>query len=106
MADSAKPMADAGWRHLRVSITPNVWAMGVVSLLNHASTEMVYPHLPLMGGSYRGIFWGWPASPRRSVSWSSWPACGRSSLPKSLRRAGRSSPFVHTIHGSRDSCSS
>ncbi len=47
MADSAKPMADVGWRHLRVGITPNVWALGVVSLLNDASTEMVYPLLPL-----------------------------------------------------------
>ncbi len=47
MADPVRPVAGVGWRPRRLAITPNVRALGVVSLLNDASTEMVYPLLPL-----------------------------------------------------------
>ncbi len=40
-------MAATRWRPLWGGITPNVRALGVVSLLTDASTEMVYPLLPL-----------------------------------------------------------
>ncbi len=47
MADPVRSVAGAGWRPLRLAITPNVRALGVVSFLNDASTEMAYPLLPL-----------------------------------------------------------
>lgn len=47
MADQTRPMALAkGWG-VGAAITPNVRALGVVSLLTDASTEMIYPLLPL-----------------------------------------------------------
>lgn len=46
-ADSAPPVTPAkGWA-LGAGITPNVRALGAVSLLTDTSTEMVYPLLPL-----------------------------------------------------------
>jgi MFS family permease len=46
-ADPAQPITLArGWG-LGAAITPNVRALGVVSLLTDASTEMIYPLLPL-----------------------------------------------------------
>ncbi len=47
MSDPAQPMVLAKGRGLGAAITPNVRALGVVSLLTDASTEMVYPLLPL-----------------------------------------------------------
>jgi MFS family permease len=47
MADPARAVAGVGWRPLGRAITPNVRALGVVSLLTDASTEMMYPLLPL-----------------------------------------------------------
>ncbi|MBI2457643.1 MAG: MFS transporter, partial [candidate division NC10 bacterium] len=48
MTDSARPVAvKAGRRPFSAAITPNVRALGVVSLLTDASTEMIYPLLPL-----------------------------------------------------------
>lgn len=47
MTDPARPIAPpAGWS-LGAAITPNVLALGLVSLLTDASTEMIYPLLPL-----------------------------------------------------------
>jgi len=46
-ADPASPITPArGWG-LGIAITPNVRALGVVSLFTDTSTEMVYPLLPL-----------------------------------------------------------
>ena len=47
MTDPARPASAVGWRPLGRAITPNVRALGVVSFLTDASTEMVYPLLPL-----------------------------------------------------------
>ncbi len=47
MTDPARPVSAVGWRPLGRAITPNVRALGVVSFLTDASTEMVYPLLPL-----------------------------------------------------------
>jgi MFS family permease len=47
MGDPAGRVAEVKWRSLSAGITPNVRALGVVSLLTDASSEMVYPLLPL-----------------------------------------------------------
>ena len=47
MTEAARPAAAVGWRPLGRAITPNVRALGVVSLLTDTSTEMIYPFLPL-----------------------------------------------------------
>jgi len=46
-ADPAPPIAPPRRRGIGVAIAPNVRALGVVSLLTDASTEMAYPLLPL-----------------------------------------------------------
>jgi MFS family permease len=47
MPDSVRVGSATGQAGLLASITPNVRALGVVSFLTDASTEMVYPLLPL-----------------------------------------------------------
>ncbi len=47
MGNPAGPVAHGGRGSLAAGITPNVRALGLVSLLTDASTEMAYPLLPL-----------------------------------------------------------
>ena len=46
-AEQARVMAPETRRTMWAGITPNVRALGVVSLLTDASTEMIYPFLPM-----------------------------------------------------------
>ncbi len=47
LGEEIQSLAATRWRSLWGGIAPNVRALGVVSLLTDASTEMVYPLLPL-----------------------------------------------------------
>ena len=82
------------WRPMRLGINRNVWAMGWTSLLNDASSELLYPILPL----FLTITLGAPASAVGAVEGAADAAAQVVGLAMGRRsdRIRRRMPFVWT----------